>query len=147
MIRRPPRSTRTDTLFPYTTLFRSHDHVHVLGVELDQPADAAGFFCGDEGGARAAERVQHDVPWTAGIADGPLDQLHRLHGRVQVVLLRLLDVPHIALVAVTAPVAALTFGPTIQAGPVMALVVGSAGLDWVCGPREEGGTQTGKAVC
>src|SRR3546814_13127169 len=30
MIRRPPRSTRTDTLFPYTTLFRSgtaHDRV------------------------------------------------------------------------------------------------------------------------
>src|SRR3546814_1296910 len=27
MIRRPPRSTRTDTLFPYTTLFRS-PHVH-----------------------------------------------------------------------------------------------------------------------
>src|SRR3546814_17657072 len=26
MIRRPPRSTRTDTLFPYTTLFRSHHH-------------------------------------------------------------------------------------------------------------------------
>src|SRR3546814_8288404 len=25
MIRPPPRSTRTDTLFPYTTLFRSHD--------------------------------------------------------------------------------------------------------------------------
>src|SRR3546814_9763805 len=25
MIRRPPRSTRTDTLFPYTTLFRSLD--------------------------------------------------------------------------------------------------------------------------
>src|SRR3546814_16109719 len=24
MIRRPPRSTRTNTLFPYTTLFRSH---------------------------------------------------------------------------------------------------------------------------
>src|SRR3546814_6899569 len=24
MIRRPPRATRTDTLFPYTTLFRSH---------------------------------------------------------------------------------------------------------------------------
>src|SRR3546814_5297335 len=24
MLRRPPRSTRTDTLFPYTTLFRSH---------------------------------------------------------------------------------------------------------------------------
>src|SRR3546814_2950533 len=26
MIRRPPRSTRTDTLFPYTTLFRSSSH-------------------------------------------------------------------------------------------------------------------------
>src|SRR3546814_15621543 len=26
MIRRPPRSTRTDTLFPYTTLFRSFDY-------------------------------------------------------------------------------------------------------------------------
>src|SRR3546814_15993817 len=26
MIRRPPRSTRTDTLFPYTTLFRSVGH-------------------------------------------------------------------------------------------------------------------------
>src|SRR3546814_16887396 len=27
MIRRPPRSTRTDTLFPYTTLFRSHAEI------------------------------------------------------------------------------------------------------------------------
>src|SRR3546814_2247979 len=31
MIRRPPRSTRTDTLFPYTTLFRSLDHVALQG--------------------------------------------------------------------------------------------------------------------
>src|SRR3546814_1578086 len=29
MIRRPPRSTRTDTLFPYATLFRSHHEQHV----------------------------------------------------------------------------------------------------------------------
>src|SRR3546814_4592418 len=29
MIRRPPRSTRTDTLFPYTTLFRSELALHV----------------------------------------------------------------------------------------------------------------------
>src|SRR3546814_14868092 len=28
MIRRPPRSTRTDTLFPYTTLFRSSEQRH-----------------------------------------------------------------------------------------------------------------------
>src|SRR3546814_12282943 len=49
MIRRPPRSTRTDTLFPYTTLFRSHPgqpalqhqfrHVDIDGV---WPSGAAG---------------------------------------------------------------------------------------------------------
>src|SRR3546814_11132700 len=33
MIRRPPRSTRTDTLFPYTTLFRSVLPVTVRNVE------------------------------------------------------------------------------------------------------------------
>src|SRR3546814_3582924 len=33
MIRRPPRSTRTDTLFPYTTLFRS---LHALGTNILQ---------------------------------------------------------------------------------------------------------------
>src|SRR3546814_12049331 len=38
MIRRPPRSTRTDTLFPYTTLFRSGDRVHQVGLAK---ADAA----------------------------------------------------------------------------------------------------------
>src|SRR3546814_19291938 len=41
MIRRPPRSTRTDTLFPYTTLFRSHLHAtrHQLQPEvLPQPS-------------------------------------------------------------------------------------------------------------
>src|SRR3546814_16670753 len=31
MIRRPPRSTRTDTLFPYTTLFRSEADRPILG--------------------------------------------------------------------------------------------------------------------
>src|SRR3546814_2442759 len=43
MIRRPPRSTRTDTLFPYTTLFRSvrgRDHAHVDG-DLAFGADRA----------------------------------------------------------------------------------------------------------
>src|SRR3546814_16316982 len=34
MIRRPPRSTRTDTLFPYTTLFRSGDVVRDALVEM-----------------------------------------------------------------------------------------------------------------
>src|SRR3546814_4628020 len=54
MIRRPPRSTRTDTLFPYTTLFRSH---HPLA--LRHRRDAAGRAIpaqeqgeGDAGAAR-----------------------------------------------------------------------------------------------
>src|SRR3546814_4419961 len=38
MIRRPPRSTRTDTLFPYTTLFRSRD---VASDELDLGEEGA----------------------------------------------------------------------------------------------------------
>src|SRR3546814_2462960 len=33
MIRRPPRSTRTDTLFPYTTLFRSQDQAVVERID------------------------------------------------------------------------------------------------------------------
>src|SRR3546814_13979000 len=39
MIRRPPRSTRTDTLFPYTTLFRAH-----RGFALAQPGDESVVF-------------------------------------------------------------------------------------------------------
>src|SRR3546814_11746910 len=38
MIRRPPRSTRTDTLFPYTTLFRSG----LDRLAIDAPHDALG---------------------------------------------------------------------------------------------------------
>src|SRR3546814_17476621 len=34
MIRRPPRSTRTDTLFPYTTLFRSCRFCHTGTMRL-----------------------------------------------------------------------------------------------------------------
>src|SRR3546814_19495088 len=35
MMRRPPRSTRTDTLFPYTALFRSGRTVDRRGLEMD----------------------------------------------------------------------------------------------------------------
>src|SRR3546814_10869563 len=46
MIRRPPRSTRTDTLFPYTTVFRSVVAVQATddeatAVEVDDPRLAA----------------------------------------------------------------------------------------------------------
>src|SRR3546814_8652804 len=47
MIRRPPRSTRTDTLFPYTTLFRSR-----------HKADAPDCRT-DPGGGRPASRSSH----------------------------------------------------------------------------------------
>src|SRR3546814_1325224 len=43
MIRRPPRSTRTDTLFPYTTLFRSaadHGAHRPVGCHGDQRREA-----------------------------------------------------------------------------------------------------------
>src|SRR3546814_17359236 len=51
MIRRPPRSTRTDTLFPYTTLFRS----------LLEIADAADFLIGTTGAAdRLGQAVELD---------------------------------------------------------------------------------------
>src|SRR3546814_20735196 len=38
MIRRPPRSTRTDTLFPYTTLFRSHPVPQCIALFPDRAA-------------------------------------------------------------------------------------------------------------
>src|SRR3546814_7681179 len=44
MIRRPPRSTRTDTLFPYTTLFRSAFAVPVMQmarIDSGIPGDPA----------------------------------------------------------------------------------------------------------
>src|SRR3546814_3207706 len=41
MIRRPPRSTRTDTLFPYTTLCRSDLEVVEVEVEQGHPAAAS----------------------------------------------------------------------------------------------------------
>src|SRR3546814_1616399 len=40
MIRRPPRSTRTDTLFPYTTLFRSAFAAAKLGTPAGKVDDA-----------------------------------------------------------------------------------------------------------
>src|SRR3546814_15047572 len=42
MIRRPPRSTRTDTLFPYTTLFRSKYTAEQTRLSADRADDADG---------------------------------------------------------------------------------------------------------
>src|SRR3546814_20934929 len=57
MIRRPPRSTRTDTLFPYTTLFRSPCARNRLGIgrSVDRIADDAARLRDREVRSRAAE--------------------------------------------------------------------------------------------
>src|SRR3546814_6495182 len=55
MIRRPPRSTRTDTLFPYTTLFRSGDH----RLLHRRPAGAAELPHGTGPEAHLRQRADH----------------------------------------------------------------------------------------
>src|SRR3546814_12886685 len=55
MLRRPPRTTRTDTLFPYTTLFRSLDGVHEGEVAHGPGEEGALGIAGaaqEEGGGR-----------------------------------------------------------------------------------------------
>src|SRR3546814_2047712 len=66
MIRRPPRSTRTDTLFPYTTLFRSfftglvrdrfHACIRVSRTGLAVAGDAGRTFGTASAGARSIRR-------------------------------------------------------------------------------------------
>src|SRR3546814_4024826 len=57
MIRRPPRSTRTDTLFPYTTLFRSVDIRDLLHhQEPDQDERRYGGLGRDGGHERREDR-------------------------------------------------------------------------------------------
>src|SRR3546814_4234818 len=59
MIRRPPRSTRTDTLFPYTTLFRSiDDHngfTRVTAYRLD--CEQRQHPCLERAGGRSEEHT------------------------------------------------------------------------------------------
>src|SRR3546814_1800612 len=53
MIRRPPRSTRTDTLFPYTTLFRSARAWEVPALEAESREAGAKDALSDEDAAIA----------------------------------------------------------------------------------------------
>src|SRR3546814_1326839 len=70
MIRRPPRSTRTDTLFPYTTLFRSPWCGFAQYVQdgrdvmmLDHPEN-------DEQLARFIQRISDDAQWREQLIQG-----------------------------------------------------------------------------
>src|SRR3546814_19970493 len=68
MIRRPPRSTRTDTLFPYTTLFRSHHPA--LAEPENQIAMGARSARGAALDFHLAAKLDHTV-------GGQLEELHR----------------------------------------------------------------------
>src|SRR3546814_10590888 len=72
MIRRPPRSTRTDTLFPYTTLFRSRSSLtSITPIREDSHID-----CGSLGGAgqvvtlRGRCERKADLQWAGTIHAG-----------------------------------------------------------------------------
>src|SRR3546814_9020832 len=68
MIRRPPRTTRTDTLFPYTTLFRSEAFGRLplrLGHGLEAPApDFAEINAGINGHGERGRRQRSDMAET-----------------------------------------------------------------------------------
>src|SRR3546814_17241396 len=69
MIRRPPRSTRTDTLFPYTTLFRS-----ARGLVAVAAAPPALFLVTEEAAQLAQsflapQRQVHEAPLAGGCVD------------------------------------------------------------------------------
>src|SRR3546814_20313605 len=73
MIRRPPRSTRTDNLLPYTTLFRSIDREPRVALaaadeRLDHPRQTRGARL-DPGGRRGQARVPRSRAWQG--QDGP----------------------------------------------------------------------------
>src|SRR3546814_10462211 len=78
MIRRPPRSTRTDTLFPYTTLFRSVQddadlHAVHVGIEQDQLPLAPSRLDYDDIGVTPATLAAADLhPTRAEIQQQPL---------------------------------------------------------------------------
>src|SRR3546814_16193955 len=62
MIRPPPRSTRTDTLFPYTTLFRSHVSAAIGDIGHGQSLVAVGRQPAGDRRRRAGtvgDRCQH----------------------------------------------------------------------------------------
>src|SRR3546814_10425490 len=77
MIRLPPISTRTDTLFPYTTLFRSHspgtDGVEGVGQQVCLQWDQLGDVLGGTAPARLRPTTQCSEPGAQGVDDDPVE--------------------------------------------------------------------------
>src|SRR3546814_13914301 len=80
MIRRPPRSTRTDTLFPYTTLFRSErDPVVVPLEDLSGTRDRAEGVAGAVGPLTRAIPRRRQAGFRGGREHPGCHQLRVLH--------------------------------------------------------------------
>src|SRR3546814_13255681 len=79
MIRRQPISTRTDTLFPYTTLFRSYMLNAVerrLAEAADQPCVGHGLVAGDRVAVDGVQRIAILLDVQAGqVAPGAADRI------------------------------------------------------------------------
>src|SRR3546814_2950649 len=73
MIRRPPRSTRTDTLFPYTTLFRSlgHRKTSLRGETLKRLFEAVELVVEIQSTPLRRHGRQHLAALTAGLDPYP----------------------------------------------------------------------------
>src|SRR3546814_8704639 len=81
MIRRPPRSTRTDTLFPYTTLFRSGQHD--VAAVFQQPRQAIKCLASHDHGRALRQRletlqVSGQVPGHLARSEEHTSELHSL---------------------------------------------------------------------
>src|SRR3546814_19035545 len=67
MLRQPPKSTRTDTLFPYTTLFRSR----IMAIEDFERFDLSGFVMKDCTSSPFPAALKADVlaRWPGGLVE------------------------------------------------------------------------------
>src|SRR3546814_17232039 len=109
MIRRPPRSTRTDTLFPYTTLFRSFPNFTRAG-DLEGPDPRGVGFSDIE---RLPVRREADA----------VGRLHRLHDLAYLAPVRLRPVNESAIHVARAALAEI--GEPEAAGVIKNNVIGA----------------------
>src|SRR3546814_11065141 len=78
MMRRPPRSTRTYTLFPYTTRFRSHNGAKMARAEVEARLDQAAVGTVERGVEREHHEGQVDIDEPEDDREIIKEQRHRL---------------------------------------------------------------------